>query len=137
MKFCEPHWGRLREAIDKRGLSALVAEGGEAAAKNLAAEIAEGPTIDNFDPLMSAHNAIWGNAMSALKAIGANPLMILAANPEHPEWECPICCMNWCSAEHDRTCTVEGCTKPRGLTYDDWIDRAADDALEAWKRMAS
>lgn len=136
MKFCQPHWDALRSAIDARGLSALVAEGGEAAARNLAGEVTDGPSIDNYDPLMSAHFAIWNNAMSLSKdRYQANPLAMMAADPEHPEWECPICFLNWLHAEHDAHCTQEGCNYPKGETYEWMIDRAADEQVEAWREM--
>lgn len=135
VRMCMPHWERLRVAIADRGLSALVAESGEQAARNLASEVEDGPSIDNFDPLMSAHNAIAANAMDTLGSIGANPLMLLTSDPDHPEYECPICCLNALSAEHDATCTEPSCQKPKGLTFDDWIDKAADGAAEQWKAL--
>lgn len=136
MKFCQPHWDALRQAIEDRGLTALVAEGGEAAAKNLVSELEEGATIDNFDPLMAAHNSIWANAMTvASETYKANPLAMIAGDPEHPEWECPVCFLNWLHAEHVANCTQPGCDWPPGLTYEWMIDRAADDSIELWKDM--
>lgn len=136
MKFCQPHWDALREAIEARGLAALVADGGEAAAKNLASELTDGSTLDNFDPLMSAHFAIWNNAMSlATERYQADPMALMMNHPDHPEWECPICFLNWLHAEHDRLCTQEGCNYPKGETYEWMIDRAADEQVEAWREM--
>lgn len=84
---------------------------------------------------MGAHNAIVSNALEMIKSIGQNPLMLMAGDPDHPEWECPICCLNWLSLEHDRTCTEPACKKPKGLTFDDWIDKAADGAMEHIKTL--
>jgi hypothetical protein len=120
MKFCEPHWQSLREAVEATGLGALVAESGQQAARNLASEATEGPTFDNFDPLMTAHNAILSGAMSLIKErYNQNALMVMADDEEHPEWACPICALNWCHAEHDRLCVQDGCNYPKGYTYDE------------------
>ena len=138
MKFCPEHWAALRAAIDSRGLTSLVAEGGETAIKNLASELDHGTTIDNFDPLMWAHNFIAANAMDSIKSTyQQNPLMLMADDAEHPEWACPICALNWCHAEHDRLCTQEGCNFPKGYDWSEAIDTAADQALAEWKRLGS
>jgi hypothetical protein len=113
MKICAGHWTQLRTAIDTRGLTNLVAESGEQATRNLASELDHGSTIDNFDPLMAAHNAIMGNAMSAVQP-GLLMTMMQGDN-------CPIC---WLKAND-----------PTPYDYDQWIDLAADDALTAWQAM--
>lgn len=137
MKFCPDHWQALRDAIDTRGLTALIADSGEQAVANMASELDHGPTVDNFDPLMGAHNSIMVNAMELAREIGVDPLVLMFENPAHPEWECPICYLNWLSAEHDRLCDLgpPECLKVRGQTFDDWIDQAADGALNAWQEM--
>lgn len=118
MKFCSEHWQQLREAVDASGLSALIAEDGATAVKALASELEDGPTIDNFDPLMAAHNMIWSRAMTEIaEKYQQNPLMLMADDVEHPEWACPICALNWCHAEHNRLCTKENCDYPRDF---DW-----------------
>jgi hypothetical protein len=137
MRFCGNHWQQLQDAIAERGLSSLVADSGEQAVRNMASEIKEGSTIDNFDPLMGAHNFIWSGAMSiASTRYNANPLMMMAEDPEHPEWQCPICFLNWLHAEHDKVCTKEGCDYPKGFTYDEEaISLAADQMLMEWRKL--
>jgi hypothetical protein len=137
VKFCMPHWTALREAIDARGMAALVAESGEQAGRNLAAELTEGSRIDNFDPLMGAHNAIVAVAMDAIKdPYQQNPMMIFADESEHPDWACPICALYWCHEEHHRLCTQEGCDWPESFDWESqMINGAADHMLATWKGM--
>jgi hypothetical protein len=84
MKFCQPHWVELRKQIESAGLSALVAESGKQAVKNLASEVEGGTTVDNFDPLMNAHNYIWGAAMNLCG-------MVLMQDNENGSEKCPLC----------------------------------------------
>lgn len=117
MKFCQPHWDTLRVAIDSRGLSALIAESGEQAISNTLSELNNGPTIDNFDPLMSAMWAIVRN----LSDIDSSILFMD---------DCPLCFGN---REHAKGCADPSCTG--GATYFDmWIERAADDQVVEWKK---
>ena len=136
MKFCQPHWEQLRAAIAKRGLSALVAEGGEQAARNLVRELEEGQSIDSFDPLMAAHNAIFSNAMQFASDAGQNPLIMLDGTAPD-EMQCPVCFLNGMSDHHDEQCTDVACQRPKGYRYEWMIDRAADDALETWRGMGT
>lgn len=116
MKMCQPHWDTLRDAIKARGLSALVAESGQQAIDNLGSELAHGPTIDNFDPLMGAFWAITSN----LSDIDPRTLFMD---------DCGLCFAN---KEHEQRCQVPDCEG--GATYfDSWIERAADDQVAAWK----
>lgn len=64
MKFCQPHWDRLREEIDANGLSGFVARDGEQAAQQLADE-AQGINDQDAapDPLMRAHWMILDRAI--------------------------------------------------------------------------
>ena len=137
MKFCSTHWTALREAVEDSGLSVLIAEGGEATVKNLASEFKDGRTIDNFDPLMGAHNAIWSMAMEIVKErYTQNPLMMMADDVEHPEWACPICALNWCHAEHDRLCTQEKCDWPKEYDWtDEMITGSVNHMLDEWKAL--
>jgi len=136
MKFCMNHWSKLREAIKVRGLSEFVAIDGKEAATQMMEELkGAAKTRKNFDPLMAAHWAIANNAMEVLGKMGQNPLIMLAENPEHPEWECPICCLNWICAEHDRTCTNPECKHQPGVTFEHWIDCAADEMAEKLKAL--
>lgn len=137
MKFCADHWSQLQAAIKSRGLDALVAESGEQAARNLQSEAAEGTTIDNFDPLMGAHNAIVTRAMNEIgKKYTQNPMMVFADEAEHPEWACPICALNWCHDEHNRLCKQENCDWPKEF---DWAaemcNGSADLMLKQWQDL--
>lgn len=139
MKFCSDHWQQLRDAIDASGLFALIAESGEQAARNLASEVTEGSTVDNFDPLMWAHNFIWSGAMQSIKEeYQQNPLMLMAdeSDPAVTWPTCPICALNWCHAEHDRLCTQEGCNYPKGYDWStDTFRIAAERAVEHWRSL--
>lgn len=127
MKFCADHWSRLRKAIDDRGLSALVAETGEQAVKNLASELEGGAGVDNFDPLMGAHNAIMGNALSVAG------LAIFATKDDGSEW-CPLCfLLEVVVPAHDRLCVDPEC--PGATDYEGWINIAADEQVAAWKAL--
>lgn len=137
MKFCQNHWTALRNAIKVRGMSEFVALNTEQAVAQAREELAGVPkTRKNFDPLMASHWAITNNAMEHIASRGMNPLVLLQpAPPEHPEWECPICYLNWCYAEHDRTCTDLKCTLKKGITFDEWIDCAADEMENVLKTL--
>ena len=139
MKFCPDHWTALRHAVSLRKLDALIAESGDAAIGNLLSEMADGSTVDNFDPLMGAHNAIVAQAMTIIKErYTQNPLMVMADDTEHPEWACPICALNWCHAEHERLCTQEGCDWPKGYDWtDEMVNGASDLMLQEWKKLRS
>ncbi|HEY6154670.1 MAG TPA: hypothetical protein VIW07_13095 [Candidatus Udaeobacter sp.] len=136
MKMCMNHWTALKKAISTRGLMDFVAGSGEKCVKRQAAQFRSATiTKETYDPLMAAYWAIAGNAMDLLQRNGMNALVMMTEQPGHPEWECPICYLNWVSAEHDRTCTEPTCTKPKGQTFDDWINKAADGQAEFVKSL--
>lgn len=137
MKFCQPHWDALRAAVDARGMGALVPDSGERAVSNLVDQSERGPSVDNFDPLMGAHNAILGQAMHVIRErYQQNPLMVMADDAEHPEWACPICALNWCHEEHTRLCTQEGCNYPKVHDWSDvMINGSTDFMLAEWKKI--
>lgn len=116
MRFCQPHWDALRAAIAERGLAALVPDTGEKATGAFVSAVTDGPTVDNFDPLMGAMWAIVGN----LSAIDMSVLF---------RDECPVCYGNAAHAEH---CTTPGCPP---AYYDQWIGYAAADQVTAWKAL--
>lgn len=62
MKFCQPHWDALREAINARGLGHLVAVNGRDAHARAVAELKGEADVSDFDPLMAAHNMILSRA---------------------------------------------------------------------------
>lgn len=117
MKFCADHWAQLRAAIDARGLTPFVPQGGEEAARRMA-EGGEGR--GGFDPLMGAHNAIVSNAL------GTAGLEIMAPNADGSE-RCPLCyLLSECRCEHRGTPQCPFAT---------WVDRAADDQLARAKQL--
>jgi hypothetical protein len=131
MRFCQDHWDRLRKAIDERGLTDLVAPDGKVAMAQLAdqlerAQRGEEKTLTpvNYDPLMAAHWAIVNNVAETARKFGGPGAALYAMAGDC----CPLCYAN---EQHQAVCNEEGCT----FTYDDWIDRAADDELEHVKKM--
>lgn len=120
-----PHWNALRQEVDRRGLSALIPESGEQAAKQMVDGHEHGTTIDNFDPLMGCHNAILANAMGVLGV----EILNVGPNDEHL---CPLCELNRLHEGcEDTTCWAYGREDP----YNEWIKRAVDDAVEVWESL--
>lgn len=127
MQVCVRHWTELRAEVDGSGLGVLVAEGGDEATRRLRAQALHGVTIDNFEPLLLAHNSILANC--ARLAARERVLHELAADDE----ACPICFM---SALHDRTCEGPPCVFPKdGTAFDYMIARAVADQVEVWKGL--
>jgi hypothetical protein len=136
MRFCQPHWDALRLAITNRGLGDFMSKDGTEAMTRDMRSLAGKPEVkEHFDPLMGAFWAITNRAMDLLKEIGISPLALMASDPEHPELECPICYLNFISAEHDKTCNDPACKKPKGLTFDDWIESVADHMKKVVEQM--
>jgi hypothetical protein len=133
MRMCADHWGMLRAAVDATGLGTLVSEDGEEAMKKMVTGMQEGPTIDNFDPLVQAHNALLSNVMKLCMENGGQnsvaELMGLSPPGEWCQW-CPLCYIN---EQHEQACEDPDCT----FTFDDWCTRAAQEQLTAWKELAS
>lgn len=151
MKFCQDHWNAMRQAVEDRGLSGLVAKDGAAAVAQVEEELLERwATRETFDPLMSMHWAIATNAMRAIEASGGSPLYLMTSGDEDPvdveairtaqpdradvdsfqgrTWpRCPLCYVN---LAHEITCAHLGCELDKKRGYDWMIDRAAVDALE-------
>lgn len=128
MKFCQPHWDALREAIESRGLSSLIAESGEQAVANLRAEMEGKQTLENYDPLQSAHWAIVNNVLGVVG--GPNALYLVASDEPQKdekgvEWPvCPLCYLN---QAHRMFCNDPACVLDKEHGYDVWIARAADE----------
>lgn len=121
MKFCQPHWDRLRAAIDVRGLSHLVAKDGADCAGRLQRELREGkPIVDEYDPLMSCHWMIFNEALRQ------GGMGLLGTPPEGGSY-CPICeAVKATKEPYDEL--------PPGATLQErvekwWIDGPADAAL--------
>lgn len=144
MKFCQPHWDKLRAAIEARGLTPLVSVGGASAVEKTVEQLKTGrETLDNYDPLMAAHWAIAGNLM---RLLGPSALYLMSGGDEDPmevekiaepalrekyagkTWpRCPICYAN---VAHELSCREENCQLTRVDGYEWVVDRAADDAKE-------
>lgn len=149
MKFCTEHWDKLRVAIADQGLDSLVSRGGAEAVERMSAELGEGQTLDNFDPLMAAHWAIVDNVSRHIQRAGGNPLYLLSNGPEDPvsgygaahegrTWpRCPLCYIN---LVHELTCKGGeggGCTLPTLGGFDWMIERAASDARDRWRELSA
>ena len=90
MKFCIPHWDLLKDKIKEIGLYDLVPTSGKEAVEKTIKSM-ENPSLENFDPLMTAHNMILGNAMEIAG------LEVLVDNEGGTE-RCPLCFLkadNW------------------------------------------
>ena len=134
MKFCLDHWDALRAEIDRVGLTSIIPENGEGAMRSMVSELQDGPTVDNFDPLMRAHNMIFMRAMEEIKdRYAQNPLMLMASSEEHPEWACPICAWYWCHDEHNRLCTKENCDWPVDFDWAAEMLGVSQVVLEEWQ----
>ena len=107
MKMCPAHWGKLRTAINERGIGHLVRRSGPEAVQSLTA-LSCGDR-GAFDPLVAAFLAI---TIAAFEAGGVEMLK------PHPDGSarCPVCE-----------------AQANGIPEDDWINGPADDAL-AWAR---
>lgn len=114
-RLCKSHESALRKTIESRGLGVLIADTPEDVERCLASQHEDGRTIDNFEPMAGATNAIIVNAYSAVGS------MLLVPNFDGSP-RCPICYLN----------DVD----PLGLTYDHWLDKAADDMVKIWKSFA-
>jgi hypothetical protein len=80
MKFCQPHWDRLKAEIQSHGVADFIAHDGEEAIARVVGQInGERQTRENYDPLMSAH---W---MIVSRAIDCGGLYLLTGD------HCPLC----------------------------------------------
>lgn len=116
MKFCQPHWDKLRAAIEARGLSHLVAKDAQTAMADTVAQLEGTATEANYDPLMNAHWMITGRALQ----MGGLYLMMA----DH----CPVCEVMKHMAHIPRTPEE---TEPAGAAWVEshWIDGPADAVL--------
>ncbi len=106
MKFCQPHWEQLKNAIKVRGLFDFVSSSGMEAVTKTSADQSK---AENFEPLMGSHNMIVANALQA------GGLYMMGTKEDGTPY-CPVC-----EAEkHGHT---------------GWIDKAADAALEHSKTL--
>ena len=107
MKICQPHWDRLRKALDVRGIGHLGAKSSGEAMRNVVTELEGREAENDFDPMMACNNMIWSAGM---RDIG---LSIMANNEDGSE-KCPIC-------------------ERAKMTEEAWIAGPADEALKIAK----
>lgn len=107
MKICQPHWDRLRRAIDDRGIGHLGAKSGQDAIRNIVTDLEGREAENDFDPLMACNMMIWS---AGTRDLG---LALMAANEDGSE-KCPIC---------ERAKSLE----------ESWIQGPADEALKMAK----
>lgn len=130
MKFCQAHGDALRGAIDDRGLSHLVSQGGAELTKHVENELKGGPVEQTWDPLWSAFMGITNNA---LRCAG---LWLMQTPPEGLGWTddkgerffCPLCELDVYQAERKKAgMEAEGSA--------DWIQSASNEALNFAQKM--
>lgn len=88
VRICKEHWKDMRDAIEARGMSGLIAKDGEQAVNDAVADLNNepDPKHERFDPLMSM-NWHWGRI-----ALEAGGLAMMARGPESNDGHfCPIC----------------------------------------------
>lgn len=124
MRYCETHWQALRDGVELRGMTHLVAADGEQAAENMVAEL-EGE--ERFDPLMGSH---WIIARRVLKNIASSSAGASAALSffGDPEW-CPLC-----TVQQSYDLYGDRPRPPEALDAQGWIDMSLDGALEYARR---
>ncbi len=140
MKFCQPHWETIQDAIAARGLKGLISETGEEAATKMRRQMDGEDSVDSFEPLLEAHGAIAGNAIDVIADAGGDWRYLLTDGDEDPikghkgqTWpRCPLCYIN---KAHETNCKGDKCELPLETGYDYMIDKAADQALEHWKAL--
>ena len=119
---CEEHWLKLREEIDKVGLTPWVANSGAMVAQMMADQVQRGMEIGNWDPLMNAWFAIQMNAMEA-----TGPAYMQAAG------KCIICFLNSArNADGSCACPDPNCggKEPGSVPdFEEWLTRAAEGQL--------
>jgi hypothetical protein len=85
MKFCQPHWERLKAEIKSHGVADFIAKDGHEAMAQVVGELkGEEKTRRNYDPLMAANMMIWN------RAIQCGGLYLMTQKPDGGEY-CPIC----------------------------------------------
>jgi hypothetical protein len=58
VKFCQPHWDRLKASVESRGMGHLIAANGRDAHARAVADLEGRSDLSDFDPLMACHNRI-------------------------------------------------------------------------------
>ena len=63
MKFCQPHWLKLQAAVKENRMWHLVSSSQKEAKARIERQSRNVARPNDFDPLLSAHNAILSNAL--------------------------------------------------------------------------
>lgn len=128
MELCDNHTALLRAALVVRGLDPHVTETPEAFEEKMTYFVnSDAITEQNYEPFLLASATIMTSAIyKMLDILGA----IEALRMMHSD-RCPICRFNelheFAHEELERHGqSTNGCE----FTYEEWIERAADDALE-------
>lgn len=123
MTLCERHWQALREAIEERGMSALITSDADTLGKRVMQGIKSGhESVASFDPLMTGFMLIMGNTIELL---GVEALMIDDDTKEGP---CAICLL---VDLHEKACSDPNCE----ADYETWVDKAAEGAADTWAQL--
>lgn len=118
MKFCQPHWDQLREAIKNLGLAHLIKSGEDLVEATVQQLNGLGDDISTYDPLNSAH---WNIIDHCITDAGVNVLYLMSGD------YCPLCVARDALTEHVKTCVNPECGGADNLKQlDNWIDYAAN-----------
>lgn len=136
MKMCKDHWARIKQAIDDRGLTHLVAKSDQEIEERITKELDGEEDPKDFDPLMSMNSTLFG---LVLERMG---LVVLVERdeaedgmPPNDGHVCPLCIIRKGYDNHntptgqcgDPECTVR--MKPGELPWDENHIRHGADAM--------
>ncbi len=107
MKFCMPHWEALKKAVDDKGMTHLIHASGEAAIEACVRQVEGTDTAKDFDPLLNATWAIYGQFLHNVGLAGMVGEI------------CPLC-------------DVE---KSKPGRAQNWIDGSTNDQLEHARQL--
>jgi hypothetical protein len=124
MRFCQPHWDQLRDAVRSRGLYDFVASSGKEAVARMAAQFEDASDGKPYDPLMAAHFMIVDRALE----LGG--LYLMTQKEDGSEY-CPLCEME--AHGGDPAQWIDGATDFVLAEFQDkgWVGRREGDADDA------
>src|SRR3990167_6798335 len=85
VKFCQPHWDRLRQLVIDKGMESLISKSPEAAQSRVEEELEGVATAATYDPLLSAY---W---MLMARALEQGGDYLLCEKPGENLEYCPMC----------------------------------------------
>ncbi len=89
MKFCQPHWDELKAAVIAHGVGDLISSDGAEAVSRMTDELkGKAPTLERYDPLLTAHGMITNRAM---ECGGLYLLMTQTPDGRNDGHWCPLC----------------------------------------------